>query len=165
MSVMDSEVGIHGELEGGGRQCSLRRTTRQKVRKGWAELVREIEYENKDPASIGIVLNSKIEREIFYWYKDDDVDLLMKIWYKLMSHLFQHIFIKVLTWDFTFLQAARFQNVKHLLFLFDCVADLKRWKSKNVSSINQTFSSDWGWEHSNVAEKSPSIDDTSWMLK
>ena len=66
MSVMDSEVGIHGELEGGGRQCSLRRTTRQKVGKGRAELVREIEYENKDPASIGIVLISKIEREIFY---------------------------------------------------------------------------------------------------
>ena len=66
MSVMDSEVGVHGELEGGGRQCSLGRTTRQKVRKGRAELVREIEYENKDPASIGIVLNSKIERETFY---------------------------------------------------------------------------------------------------
>ena len=65
---MDSEVGVHGELEGGGRQFSLRRTTRQKVRKGRTELVREIEYENNDPASIGIVLNSKIEREIFYGY-------------------------------------------------------------------------------------------------
>ena len=76
---MDSKVGFHRKLEGGGRQCSLRRTTRQKVRKGRAELVREIEYENKDPASIGIVLISKIERDIFKCHKHDDFDLLMTI--------------------------------------------------------------------------------------
>ena len=53
MSIMDAQVGLDRKLEGGGGGgwCFERCAAWQKAGEGRAELMGEIEYENKAPAT------------------------------------------------------------------------------------------------------------------